>query len=79
MWGRDWKPLIILVPLALVRPIVIIVGFMCNRLCNRINTISCQYEEPLYAAKQNGPPFGCLARWVGITGDQLAKCVAHDL
>ena len=35
VWDRDWKPLIILVPLALVKPIGTIVSFMWNSLCDR--------------------------------------------
>ena len=79
MWDRDWKPLLIVVPLSLVKPIISIVSFMWNCLCDRIKTISCQYEDTLYAAEQAGPPFGCVVTWVGITNERLAKCVVHDL
>ena len=79
VWDRDWKPLIIVIPLALVKPLIIIVSFMWNCPCDRIKTIFCQYEDTVYVAEQAGPPFGCLVTWVGITDEHLAKCVVHGL
>ena len=76
---RAGKPLVIVIPLALVKPILAIVSFILARPSNHPNGIDFEYEDTLYVAQQAGPPFGCVVNWVGITNEHLAKWVVHDL
>ena len=76
--NRDWKPLVVVIPLALVKPILAIVSFILARPFNHPNNIDFEYEDTLYVAQQAGPPFGCVVQWVKVSDDQLAKCVIHQ-
>ena len=78
IWGRDWKPLVIVIPIALVKPILYIVSFTLEYVLDRANIVWFQYEDTLYVAQQAGPPFGCVVQWVKVSDDQLAKCVIHQ-
>ena len=60
VWGRDWKPLLAVVPLTLIKPALIIVSkpFMCVQP-GRYADAGSQYETMHYTPKQGGVPFGC--------------------
>ena len=60
VWGRDWKPLLAVVPLTLIKPALIIVskGFMRVQPGCYADAGS-QYESMHYTPKQGGAPFGC--------------------
>ena len=77
MVDRSWKPLVIVIPLALVKPILAMVSFILPRPSNHPNDFDFEYENTLHVAQQSGPPFGCVVQWVKVSDDQLAKYVIH--
>ena len=74
VWRCNWKPLVIVVPLALVRPAVFTVRNL-KFLQGALNTdgsiiVRFQYQETLYYPLQAGPPTGCVGIWFDNVSDE---------
>ncbi|KAI1790332.1 hypothetical protein LXA43DRAFT_1062142 [Ganoderma leucocontextum] len=70
VWGRDWKPLLVVVPLTLIKPAL------------WFSDMKLQYEIAHYSPVQGGAPFGCFYNYTlsDVTMADLAKAatIASD-
>lgn len=71
VWARDLKPLLFVVPLALVKPVLYAVSVLPSPVGYRADYHGHQYENVNYTPAQAGPPFGCVLSY-GISDHTLA-------
>ena len=80
IWGKDWKPLLIVVPLAIVKPFVSLVSTRSRGINTKHSSSSKwrEYEAFRYIPAQAGPPFGCVYIYT-LSDSVLTKYVHRQM